>query len=301
MNKYIILILFLFSSESFASMSDTITKDTSYFRSNALLISSYSGRSLFLGTIPCLGDFRKSGSSEFRFKDNLGGYLEVDKFIHLYGTYVSSNLFYHELVSAGINRDKALILGGAMGFTLFLPKEFFDGFCEDGGFSITDLTFNAIGPLFFTGQEFLFGKQLIRIKTSFSKSLYSEQANGYLGNNFFERYFKDYNGHSYWFSFNAKLLFPGSKLPEWISIAAGYSANGMFGENENIQIYDGIIIPETQRYRQYLLSMDIDWSKINLKSRFLKALFYGFNFIKIPFPTMEINSNGSFKAYWLYF
>jgi hypothetical protein len=76
------------------------------------------------------------------------------------------------------------------------------------------------------------------------------------------------------------------KLPDWISIAAGYSANGMFGIFENIDSYRGVTIPETQRYRQYLLSLDVDWTKINTRSKFFITLFQGMNFIKILFPTI---------------
>jgi len=75
----------------------------------------------------------------------------------------------------------------------------------------------------------------------------------------------------------------------------------MFGEFSNLSSYRGVSIPPTERYRQYFLSLDIDWSKIPTKSKFMKAVFEGLNFIKIPFPTLEYNSLGQFKGHWLYF
>lgn len=75
----------------------------------------------------------------------------------------------------------------------------------------------------------------------------------------------------------------------------------MFGKYENINSYNGVEIPETQRYRQFLLSLDVDWSQINVKSKFLKVMFYGLNFVKVPFPAIEFNSKGHFKGYWIYF
>lgn len=49
-------------------------------------------------------------------------------------------------------------------------------------------------------------------------------------------------------------------------MAVGYGANGMYGEFENIKSYNGITIPETERYRQYLFSLDVDWTKIRTDS-----------------------------------
>jgi hypothetical protein len=89
--------------------------------------------------------------------------------------------------------------------------------------------------------------------------------------------------------------------PSWLNIAVGYGANGMYGEFENVTSFNGVVIPETERYRQYLLSLDIDWTRIKTDSRFLKSLFKGLTFVKLPFPTIEYNSKGQFKWYWIYF
>jgi len=81
----------------------------------------------------------------------------------------------------------------------------------------------------------------------------------------------------------------------------GYSANGMFGEFENIHHYGGRNIPETRRYRQYLLSLDIDWTKIKTRSKFLRTLFQGMFMVKLPFPALEINSLVKVQGHWLYY
>jgi hypothetical protein len=75
----------------------------------------------------------------------------------------------------------------------------------------------------------------------------------------------------------------------------------MFGEFQNITSYNGVALPETQRYRQFLFSLDIDWSKIETGSGFLKTVLHGMTFIKLPFPAIEYNSKGRLKGYWLYF
>lgn len=297
-----LITIVLLLAESNVYSQDTISYLNSLNRKqNSLLITSLTGRSLFLGTVPCIWDFKKSGTFDFHFKNNISGYMQVDKFIHLFGAYVASDIFSKELIWAGVNKKKALFLGGTMGLVLFIPKEFFDGFCKDGGFSWGDILADAMGPSFFIGQELLFEEQILKLKSSFSRSEYFKNANGYLGRTLYESYFKDYNGHTYWLSVNLRKIFPNTKIPEWISIAAGYSANGMLGEYENIESYRGVDLPYFQRYRQYLLSFDVDWSKFNVNSKFLRIFLHGLNFIKIPFPTIGLNSLGRFEGYWIYF
>ena len=126
-------------------------------------------------------------------------------------------------------------------------------------------------------------------------------ANGYLGETTMERFFYDYNGHSYWLSMPLNKFMYSDKIPAWLNVAFGYSAGGMFGEFENRHFYHGVAIPETERYRQYLISLDIDWRKIKTRNKFLKILFKGMVFIKLPFPTVEINSKGEMKGHWLYY
>ena len=75
----------------------------------------------------------------------------------------------------------------------------------------------------------------------------------------------------------------------------------MYGEFENITSYNGVAIPETERYRQFLFSLDIDWTKINTDSRVLQILLKGMTFIKLPFPALEYNSKGQIKGYWIYY
>jgi len=126
-------------------------------------------------------------------------------------------------------------------------------------------------------------------------------ANGYLGSTPLEQLSDDYNGHTYWFSGNINRLTKQSVLPPWLNVAVGYSAGGMFGEFENKTEYNGVTIPETQRHRQLLLSLDIDFAKIKTNSKFLKILFQGLNVVKVPFPAIELNTKGEFKGHWLYY
>jgi hypothetical protein len=53
-------------------------------------------------------------------------------------------------------------------------------------------------------------------------------------------------------------------------------------------------------YRQYYLSLDLDFTAIPTRSRFLKTLFKVINIIKVPSPTLELSRKGV-KAHALYF
>ncbi|MFP4292887.1 MAG: DUF2279 domain-containing protein [Cyclobacteriaceae bacterium] len=237
----------------------------------------------------------------FNFYNDTDAYLQIDKFGHMYSAYAGSYISYHWLRRAGVKREKALLYGGPMGLIFTTPIEIFDGMYEGWGFSWPDMVANAAGSALVVGNELLFREQLIKYKFSFWRSPYARQANGYLGDSFLESLFLDYNGHTYWLSLPASSIMLKDQLPPWLNLAVGYSANGMFGEFDNRRSYRGVRLPETERYRQYLFSLDVDWTKIPTESDFLQGLFRALTFIKLPFPAVEINSRGQFRAYPVYF
>lgn len=237
----------------------------------------------------------------FHFYDDNAGYLQVDKFGHMYGGYVYSYIGYFGFLNLGATRKEALIFGSTLGFVLQFPIEIMDGLHEGYGFSWGDIAANTMGSALVFGQELLFSDQIVKYKFSYWESEYSKNSNGYYGETTMKRLLKDYNGHTYWLSMPLNKFIFKQSLPPWLNIAVGYGANGMYGEFENITSYNGVAIPETERYRQYLLSLDIDWTRIKTDSKFLQLLFKGMTFIKLPFPTLEFNSKCQFKGYWIYY
>ena len=237
----------------------------------------------------------------FHFYNDFKGWNQIDKFGHFYASYLESNVGYSLMKKFNFSEKQSLIFGGSQGFILETPIEFFDAYYEGWGFSMTDMVANALGSSFFIIQQRIFGEQLLRPKLSFSRSIYAKDANGYLGkNNFLSQFVYDYNGYTYWFSFSPSKIFKIKKIPEWINLSLGYGANGMIGEFSNISTYNGKNIPYHERYRQYYLSLDIDFSKIKSKSKVLKKIFNVLSYIKIPLPTVEI-SNKKLKGYYFYF
>jgi hypothetical protein len=236
----------------------------------------------------------------FEFYNDNKAYLQMDKFGHSFAAYGESYLAYQWLRKAGVSKNKALLYGAPLGFVMQAPIEIFDGIYEGWGFSWGDIVANASGCVLLAGQELLFDEQIFRYKLGYARSQIARETYGLLGNNAWESFFYDYNSQSYWLSFNANKLFLKDVLPSWINIAVGYSTDGVLGYYDNKTYYHGHELKQYERTRQYLLSLDIDWEKIPTNSKFLKGLFVGLNFIKIPFPALEYNSQGKFVWHWMY-
>ena len=240
----------------------------------------------------------------FTFYNDAAGYKQVDKAGHAFGAYLYSDFGYRSLRRAGVSKNKALIWGAGLGIYFQTPIEIFDGLYEGWGFSWSDMAANTLGTGIVFGQEALFNEQLVRMKFSFARSPYARESFGYLGDNFLGSLFNDYNGHTYWLAMNVHRLSPKlqtTRIPGWLNLALGYGAGGMFGEFENRTFYRGNRLPTEERYRQFYLSLDIDWSKIPTRSRLLRNVFEGLNYIKFPLPGIEYNTKGEFRGHWLAF
>ena len=115
-----------------------------------------------------------------------------------------------------------------------------------------------------------------------------------MGENYFQQTLKDYNGQTYWLSANIWSFNKKSTIPKWLNIALGYGAEGMLYGNTTTSTLN-------TPYRQFYLSLDVDLTKIKTNSEFLKSVFSVVNFIKIPAPTLEINTKGRVRFHYLYF
>jgi hypothetical protein len=281
---------------------ETGIQDTSQINKSRL-ITVLSGVSLvYMGSMAYLQYiwYKDHDRVSFHYYNDMGGYNQIDKFGHIYGSYLQSYIGLRSFLWAGVPGKKAVLYGGTLGFLMQLPIELWDGLYEGWGFSWSDIAANAMGSGIVIGQELLFQEQIIKFKFTFSPSPYARQANGYLGSGF-DQLLYDYNGHTYWLSAGLNHVIPNQKIPGWLNIAFGYSAGGMFGEFKNKISYRGVMLPLTERYRQFLFSLDIDFTGIPTKNKTLKSIFNSMFMIKIPLPTLEINTKGEFKFHPLYY
>ena len=114
-----------------------------------------------------------------------------------------------------------------------------------------------------------------------------------LGDNLLSEVFKDYNGQTYWMSFDMDKFI---KFPKWLNLAVGYGAEGMVYARDEQNTEAGIGAP----YRQYYLSIDFDLRAIRTRSKFLKGVIEVVSLIKLPAPALQFSEKGV-KGYAFYF
>jgi len=240
--------------------------------------------------------------SDWHWIDDNNEWLQMDKIGHAATSAYFGKFGYEMYRWAGMERKKAIWIGGSTGFVFLTVVEILDGFSEQWGASMGDFAANAFGTGLFISQQLVWNDQRFNLKWSYHETQFTKYRPDQLGTSFMERMLKDYNGQTYWLSANIKSFLPKrSKFPYWLSVSLGYSAEGMIGANSNPSVIGGEPIPDFPRYRQYFLSLDVDLPRIKTRSHFLKFILNGLNFIKIPFPTLEYNNEQGFKFHPLYF
>jgi hypothetical protein len=248
--------------------------------------------------------------SSFHTFNDSKEWLQMDKVGHGWTAYTTGRASAAMWRWAGLPQKKAAWFGGLGGSAYLTVIEILDAHSADWGWSWADMAANILGSGLFIAQETGWQEQKIQFKFSFHKKNYDEpmleqRAGELFGNSWYERMLKDYNAQTYWLSANLKSFFPDSKLPAWLNVAFGYSADGMFGGFENTaKDKDGNIIFDRRdipRVRQYYIAPDIDLSRIKTHSKFLNTLLTGLNAFKFPAPAVMIDSKGKWKGYFLYF
>lgn len=229
-------------------------------------------------------------SSFQSFNDNKE-WLQMDKIGHAYSTYTLTNLSY-ELYRKGNEAEqrRPLVYASTSAFLFLTTVEVFDGFSKEWGFSWGDFTANTAGIGIFVAQELIFEKQIMRLKYSYLNTKYSKLRPNTLGGSTLQSAFKDYNGQTYWLSFNPiTMVNKDSKVPKWINLSLGYGINNqLIGDGGTFltTLENGEQLSFTP-YRQYYLSLDVDWDNIPTNSKLLKLFLRGLNIVKLPFPTLE--------------
>jgi len=215
-------------------------------------------------------------------------WLQMDKFGHVYTAYHISKSVALFNRWAGMKKVPAAIVGSAFAFGFQTSLELLDGKSVEWGFSWADMGANTLGALAYVSQEYLFGDQRILLKQSYHPTKYALLRPQVLGDNFVQRYLKDYNGQTYWFSFAPAQFSSSIPLPKWICLSIGYGIDGKLYGTENTATFNGNTY---NAHRRFLLSFDIDLTQLNIKNKTLRAFIKPFNAIKIPFPTIYWQNN----------
>jgi uncharacterized protein YfiM (DUF2279 family) len=219
---------------------------------------------------------------------------QMDKAGHFTTGFLVSDFSYRAYRYAGLSEGKSILIGSAQSLFFLTSLEVLDGFSEGWGFSWSDMGFNVLGCSAFALQQWKWNEINIRPKFSAWLTDYAAYRPALLGNDFSSRILKDYNGQTYWLSISSALFFPEeSSFPKWLCLSFGYGADGMTGGRENPLVNEaGQVIPMFERERQFYLSLDIDLDKIPTNRKWLRRTLSLLNWIKMPFPTLEVTKKG---------
>ena len=261
----------------------------------------YIGESIALGaTLVGLNQiwYKDYPQTNFHFINDNKQWLQMDKLGHLYSTYHLGRVGAEMLQWSGASKKEQLIYGSTLGLGFLTVVEVFDGFSQEWGASSGDIIANVSGTALYVSQELLWKEQRITPKFSFHQTKFASQRPETLGASLNEQILKDYNGQTYWLSFNIQSFTKDSFTPKWLNLAFGYGGEGMLYGKDAETIQNSVF---QDPYRQFYLSFDIDLTKIETKSHFLKSLFSVFNTLKIPAPTLQYDDFNGVKAHFIYF
>ena len=281
-----------------------------------LSLAGYTGTMLALNQA-WYADFPKT---DFHTFDDWGEWENIDKAGHLFSAYCESSLAFQVARWTGLNNKQSAV--SAFGVSTFIQAsiEVLDGYSDNWGWSWYDFGANTLGSAIYAAQQFAWEEQRIRLKFSYTPIKHSnapikavntnqissikERAEEQFGTSLPERILKDYGAQTYWLSVNPhSFLSQESKFPRWLNLSVGYGAQQVIGAYGNSwRIGNSNFRPENyERQRQLYFSFDLDLRKIKTRNKFLRKVLNTLNFIKIPSPTIEFNSNGKTIWHLIYF
>lgn len=225
--------------------------------------------------------------SKFHTFNDGANWLHMDKAGHIYATNKISLLCGDLYRWSGMEPKKAAILGTGIGLGYQTTLELSDAYSADWGFSWYDMGANVLGAGTYLAQELAWQEQRILLKFSYHPTEFASIRPEVLGANFQERLLKDYNGQTYWMSFNPFNFGSSSAFPKWLCFSFGYSVNEKLVGDQELFVYSSNNQTTIYRaQREFLFSMDIDFSRINVKKAWLKTVLKQLNYLKIPFPAL---------------
>lgn len=320
----LVVVIFSFSTSAFAQSGSNFLLPSDSINSGRIRLLAIGGTVGYSATLIGLSQawYKDYPKSSFHFFDDRGEWMDMDKYGHFLTSYFETEWARAAYRWAGMEENKQLWYAAGTSLLMQSTIEVLDGFSSQWGFSVPDMVANVSGPALYILQEKLWQEQRIRLKFSVHYVKYDDylinEGNGHspvflkdrvksiYGRGYAERLLKDYNGQSYWISFNPFSISGGEKQfwPEWLNLAFGLSTENVFGGYGNRWRENGepYVVPEDlyPRQRQYLMSLDVDLSKIPSRSPFVRTLLGMANVIKVPAPALEIDGSGELRGHILY-
>ena len=287
MKRSIILFLFLFSQQ--INWGQSSPQDSIPTKKRVILSSSIIGLG-YASSLIALYDvwYAEFPKSKFHFYNDGSNWMQMDKFGHGFSGYLLSQKAGDLYRWSGVKKSYPWI-GFGIGMSYLGALEFMDAYNQGWGFSTYDVLANFSGGALYLSQELIFKKQLVLPKFSFFPTKYAAYRPEVLGKNFPEQLLKDYNGQTYWFSFPIGGFAPSVKKMNWLCLSLGYSVDQKLVGDQDAYL-------DFRAARQFLVSLDIDLTRLPIKNPTLKKVLAQLNMIKIPFSALMIQQGKfSFK------
>jgi hypothetical protein len=238
--------------------------------------------------------YQRTGLRSF---DDSGEWMQMDKAGHAFTTYQLTSGLYDASAWAGWSSRHAMWIAAGTTMSFMTAVELMDGTSQGWGFSWTDMISNTLGTSLFIAQQSVWKHQRVQLKFSYAHSDFAALNPSLLGRNFQQRLIKDYNGQTYWCSFNIhRFLASDATFPKWLNVALGYGATGMTRAEMNE--FD---VNNFRRGREYYFSFDADLNRVQWPKKWMKVTARIISFIKLPGPTLQVQSDGRVKVYALFF
>ena len=283
------------TSQSFFDESDSLNKDR-FYASTGAIAGVWTGSMIGLSQI-WYKDVEKSPWHTF---DDSKNWMQMDKIGHVYTANKISLLTGNLFRWSGVKNKRAAWAGFGIGLGYQTTLEMFDAYSKEWGFSWSDFGANLIGSSSYLGQQLAWQEQRIHLKYSVHLSPYAKYRPEVLGATSMERILKDYNGQTYWLSISPGKFMKNNSFPDWLCFSIGYSVDQKLVGDQDFYVDYSYGAHQFTAKRQYLFSLDIDFSSLPIKRPWLKAIVRQFNYLKIPFPTIEL-SDGIVRGHWVYF
>ncbi|MES2798882.1 MAG: DUF2279 domain-containing protein [Bacteroidota bacterium] len=244
--------------------------------------------------------YKKEDQTTFHSFNDTKEWLQMDKVGHFYTAWKISELSTNSFRWTGLDSNWSLLTGCLTGWGYQATLEVFDGFSTEWGFSWGDMTANTLGSGLYATQELIWKEQRFLPKFSSFPSQYAKYRPEMLGSTVPERILKDYNGQTYWLSFSPGTFMKNSNYPEWLCFSFGYSIDARLKGNQDVYQYTGNLgATSFDSNREWLFSLDVDFSKIKVKKPWLKMVLKQVNHLKVPFPALMLsNKKLQFKPFY---
>ncbi len=247
-----------------------------------------------MGALGCIW-YGQQGFDRFTFFNDAPQWMGMDKAGHAMTAFYLAEHTHEALRTLCYSPRKARNMAAVLAWTAMLPIEILDGFSPAYGFSWADAGANLAGAMLFWVQNGR-GPLLVRPKYSFQPSPYAALRPGVLGDGLAEQWLKDYNGQTYWLSFDWQALFKRRPLSVPLTWAIGYGAEEMVYARRDENLQAGF-----RPYRQLYFSVDIEWRQVPASKPWLRSVFRFLNMIKIPAPALSWDERQGWRFHWLYF